>query len=139
MRAKITRLWCSKKTLSRTAGTQRVRGTLASYMCACRFSSCNNEVLHTYIHPQLAQTEEMMMIFIVWYDLIINSNFIEFQFKSGMHYITVYDGMHSHMISNMTHGILKHEIFGKGNRLLVSLHFNDSIQLYAKVEFKVCK
>ena len=56
-----------------------------------------------------------------------------------MDYITVYDGMHSHMISNMKHGILKHEIFGKGNRLPVSLYFNDSIQLYAKVEFKVCK
>ena len=80
-----------------------------------------------------------MMIIIVWYDLIISSNFVEFQFSSDMDYITVYDGMHSHMISNMTHGILKHEIFGKGNRLLVSLHFNDSIQLYAKVEFKVCK
>ena len=71
--------------------------------------------------------------------MITNSFFIEFQFSSDMDYITVYDGMHSHMISNMTNGILKHEIFGKGNRLPVSLYFNDSIQLYAKVEFKVCK
>ena len=71
--------------------------------------------------------------------LIISSFFIEFQFSSDMDYITVYDGTHYHTISNMAHGIAKHKIFGKGNRLLVSLYFNDTIQLFAKMEFKVCK
>ena len=57
-----------------------------------------------------------------------------------MDYITVYDGTQSHMISNITHGgISKYKIIGKGNCLFVSLHSNHSIQLYAKVEFKVCK
>ena len=76
-----------------------------------------------------------------YYDmiLIISSFFIEFQFSSDMDYITVYDGTHYHIISNMAHGIAKHKIFGKGNRLLVSLYFNDTIQLFAKMEFKVCK
>ena len=76
-----------------------------------------------------------------YYDmiLIISSFFIEFQFSSDMDYITVYDGTDYHIISNMAHGIAKHKIFGKGNRLLVSLYFNDTIQLFAKMEFKVCK